>query len=289
MSAEDRKSLFALEHIRRMRGGSQCHLMRCSDNGYYVVKFQGNPQGTRILVNDFLGTRLAVLLGLPAAKPAVCYVSEELIRITPDLCIEAPIGRLPCRPGLQFGSRYPVDPQRVTVFDLLSENRLLNVANLRDFLGMLVFDVWTGNADGRQAVFFRPRTDAGYQAVMVDQGGCFNSIDWSFPDDPRRGLYCPRLVYRQVKGLADFEPWTARLETGITESVLCRAAEGIPPEWYGGDSDSLQRLLEQLYLRRIAVPELLVRRWESSRDSFPNWNRRVLVPKDSPAILNYGA
>ncbi len=36
--------------------------MRCADNNYYVVKFQNNPQHTRVLVNDWLGTRLAEML-----------------------------------------------------------------------------------------------------------------------------------------------------------------------------------------------------------------------------------
>jgi len=30
----------AIQHIRRMRGGAQSHLMRCADSNYYVVKFQ---------------------------------------------------------------------------------------------------------------------------------------------------------------------------------------------------------------------------------------------------------
>jgi hypothetical protein len=33
----------AVQHIRRMRGGAQGHLMRCSDGHYYVVKFQNIP------------------------------------------------------------------------------------------------------------------------------------------------------------------------------------------------------------------------------------------------------
>ena len=48
--------LRALEQIRRMRGGAQSHLMRCSDEHFYVVKFQNNPQHRRILVNELLGT-----------------------------------------------------------------------------------------------------------------------------------------------------------------------------------------------------------------------------------------
>jgi len=45
--------LYAIEQIRRMRGGAQSQLMRCSDENYYVVKFQNNPQHRRILVNEF--------------------------------------------------------------------------------------------------------------------------------------------------------------------------------------------------------------------------------------------
>jgi len=44
--------LHALEQIRRMRGGAQSYLMRCSDGLYYVVKFQNKLQHRRILVNE---------------------------------------------------------------------------------------------------------------------------------------------------------------------------------------------------------------------------------------------
>ncbi|MGH9781379.1 MAG: HipA family kinase, partial [Candidatus Acidiferrales bacterium] len=60
----------AIEYIRRMRGGAQSHLMRCEDENYYVVKFQNNPQGTRILANELLGTRLAARIGLPVPGAA---------------------------------------------------------------------------------------------------------------------------------------------------------------------------------------------------------------------------
>ena len=39
--------------------------MRCADGHYYVVKFQNDPQHTRVLVNDWLGTRLGEMIGLP--------------------------------------------------------------------------------------------------------------------------------------------------------------------------------------------------------------------------------
>src|SRR5271170_2397804 len=147
--------LRALEQIRRMRGGAQSHLMRCNDGNYYVVKFQNNPQHRRILVNELLGTKLAARLGLPTTPVAIVDVSEQLIRLTLNLVMEMPRNRVPCQPGLQFGSRYPGDPRWLTVHDFLPDEQLRQVANIHDFAGMLVFDKWTCNTDGRQTLFFR--------------------------------------------------------------------------------------------------------------------------------------
>src|SRR5437773_10138908 len=103
--------LRAVELVRRMRGGAQSHLLHCSDGYYYVVKFKNNPQHRRVLVNELLGTRLAALLGLPTTPAKIVNVDEELIRLTPDLRIEAPQNRVACEPGRQFGSRYAGDPR----------------------------------------------------------------------------------------------------------------------------------------------------------------------------------
>ena len=55
----------AVQHVRRMRGGAQGHLMRCSDGKFYVVKFRNNPQHLRVLANELLATRLAEGAELP--------------------------------------------------------------------------------------------------------------------------------------------------------------------------------------------------------------------------------
>src|SRR6266852_1245776 len=151
----------ALEQIRRMRGGAQSHLMRCSDGNYYVVKFQNNPQHRRILVNELLGTRLASRLGLPTAPVEVVEVGAELIRLTPELCIELPRSRTPCVAGLQFGSRYPGDPRQMALHDFLPDEKLREVDNLHDFAGMLVFDKWVCNTNGRQTVLFEETARTG--------------------------------------------------------------------------------------------------------------------------------
>jgi hypothetical protein len=269
--------LRAMEQIRRMRGGAQSHLMRCSDGGYYVVKFQNNPQHRRILVNELLGTRLAARLGLPTTPVATISVSEDLIRLTPDLCMEMPRTHIPCRPGLQFGSRYPEDPHRLTLFDFLPDKQLMEVENLQDFSGMLVFDKWTCNTNGRQTLFFREHhngleaPELRYRAVMIDQGFCFNAGEWNFPDAPLRGLYARNRVYEGVTGHQSFGPWIERIEKGITEQVLDDLIREVPPEWYDDDLDALLRLAEQLYRRRTMVPELLLAAKNTTRHPFPNW------------------
>jgi hypothetical protein len=288
--------LHAMEQIRRMRGGAQSHLMRCSDGRdhdlYYVVKFQNNPQHSRVLVNELLGTRLAARMGLPVPPVAVVDVGPDLIRVTPALCIELPRSRTPCRAGLQFGSSYPGNPRSLTLYDFLPDEQLRQVQNLYDFAGMLVFDKWTCNTNGRQTLFFRdggrarsdtytpgasqpteaPNAAGGsYRTVMIDQGFCFNAGEWNFPDAPLRGLYARRRVYENVRGIEAFEPWIARIETKMTEAVLAEIAGEIPPEWYGSEMKALERMLEQLARRRKRVGDLIMSAWKSSVEPFPNW------------------
>ncbi len=264
-------TLHAVEHIRRMRGGSQSHLMRCSDGNYYVVKFQNNPQHRRVLVNEFLGTSLASLLGLPTTPIAIIDVLDDLVRFTPDLCVEMTHSRVPCLSGLQFGSLYIGDPHHLSTLDLPPHKHTLDVSNLCHFVGMLVFDLWTSNTDGRQVVFRRPNVGAPHQVWMIDQGFCFNAGEWNFPDTPRRSMYLRKAVYEQVQGIESFEPWLDRLEGTIEMKVLLKIAQDIPPEWYEHDSFALESLLNEVDSRRTVVRKLLLKVKEAIPETFPNW------------------
>jgi hypothetical protein len=261
-----------------MRGGSQSHFMRCSDENYYVVKFQNNPQHCRILVNELLGTKLAELMELPTTAVAIIEVAEDLIRLTPDLHIELPWSpireRAPVQPGLQFGSRYPGNPHHLTVLDFLPDKQVSSMRNLDDFMGMLVFDLWTCNTDGRQVIFGRQEVGTPYQGWMIDQGFCFNGGEWNFPDKPRRNLYDRKVVYEQIRGIESFEPWLARLESEKIGRVLLAIAKAIPPEWYEFDYESLQSLLVRLDSRRTKVRELLWSARKTFPHFFPNWKEK---------------
>jgi hypothetical protein len=218
-----------------------------------------------------LGTRLAALLGLPVPRTEVVEVPRGLIELTADLVIQLGVGRMPCRAGKHFGSRFPGDPARLTVQDFLPDEQLREVENLADFAGMLVYDKWTCNTNGRQAVFFVEPGRSRYQAMMIDQGFCFNAGEWNFPDAPLRGIYPRHRVYEQITGIGSFDPWLSRVERRMTRAVLGEIADGIPPEWYNDEYEKLEELLLRLDQRRGRIRELIVAARDSGRQPFTNW------------------
>ena len=259
----------AVELIRPMRGGAQSHLMRAADGHYYVVKFVNNPQHRRVLANEWLGARLARGLGLPVPESAIIEVPPLLVDGSPGLVMRM-AGRLaPCATGLQFGSRLPTGDPHAPIYDYLPEPGLDLVANLGDFAGMLLFDKWTCNCDGRQVVFCRPVRHQPLRDFMVDQGFCFNAGDWDFPDSPLRGVYNRNVVYAGVTGWASFEPWLGRLEAFAPEAIFA-AGEEVPPDWYG-DWNEMEQLLQRLVRRRSRVRELVLAVKASPRAPFANW------------------
>jgi hypothetical protein len=279
--------------VRKMRGGAQAHLIEAADGHCYVVKFVNNPQHRRILVNDWLGTAFLRYLGLSAPEPALVQFTTEFIADHPDLHIQLGQRRSPPESGWHFGSRFPGDPVRTVVYDYLPDVLLQGVANRAEFAGTLAFDQWTGNADSRQAIFFRAHvkelaagvggggkgSGGGIQqepkkqffvAQMIDHGFLFDGPHWRFGDSPIRGLYHRPLIYGGVKRICDFEPWLDRI-VHFPEEVIDQTVKQIPPEWIAGEEDALYKLMEQLLRRRKRVPDLIAACRAGRADVFPDW------------------
>jgi hypothetical protein len=270
-------AVLAVQAIRRMRGGAQSQLMLGADGNLWVVKFRNNPQHERVLANELIATRLADAVGLTVPGCDVVEVTEWLAANSPEMHVEMGRGvRIRCSSGLQFGSRFVGGLMPGQVMDYLPEPQLAEVKNLAEFAGMLAVDKWTGNCNGRQAVFERRARERRYRATFIDQGFCFNAGEWTFPDSPLRGVYARNSVYRTVTGWASFEPWLTRVEE-LPPDKLWAIAEAVPPQWYGGDPGDLERLMETLVKRRGRVRELIGSFRDSSREPFPFWGRSVNV------------
>jgi len=268
--------------IRKMRGGAQAHLIEAADGHHYVIKVLNNPQHRRILVNEWIASIFLRYLGISTPETAMIRIGPDFIEQNPEAYIQLGSARQALQPGWHFGSRFPGDPARHVVYDFLPDSLLDTVENRADFMGALAFDQWTSNADSRQSVFFRaklkewlPQSSAhplrlGFVAQMVDNGYIFEGPHWRLPDSPLLGLYFRPSVYRNVKGLDDFQPWLDRI-VHFPDEVVDQAVKQIPPVWLDGEEEPLERLLDRLLVRRKRVPDLIQACREGRVSPFPNW------------------
>ncbi|MDX2269882.1 MAG: hypothetical protein NW208_17400 [Bryobacter sp.] len=275
----------ATAYLRPMRGGSQTHLLGASDGHHYVVKLANNPQGRRVLVNEYLAWRILEYLKIPAQPASLIDIPADFLAATntPEPRLGITLGRsfTPPLPGFHFGSRFPGSPLTTLVHDVIAENSLPMCRNLEHFWAILLFDKWTANSDSRQSVFFRalladikPEDPAarGLITSFIDHGFCFNGPYWDFPDRPLAGLYHLRRVYLQVRGWAQFEPWLERIRS-FPARVLDEAIREMPQTWFDeADLNHLPRLCETLLRRREKVPRLIEDLKDRHPDTFPYWS-----------------
>ncbi|HUQ95319.1 MAG TPA: HipA family kinase [Bryobacteraceae bacterium] len=267
--------------IRKMRGGAQAHLLTAQDGNYYVVKCKQNPQHRRILVNELVASVLLEYLRIPSPKVEMIRVSEDFLAENPQMVITHGNHPVMIIPGWHFGSRMPVDPNRFAIYDYIPDALLRTVANLRDFVGTLVFDKWVHNADARQCVFFRAQVKdwlaaehwpkkVAFVALMMDHGYIFGGPHWELETSPLSGLYSRPIVYDSVTGFESFQPWLD-LVRNFPPDILDKAFRQIPEWWLNGDREALEQLLEKLYRRRTRVETLLEDAKRGRVNPYPNW------------------
>ncbi|MCC7236711.1 MAG: hypothetical protein IT163_15470 [Bryobacterales bacterium] len=271
----------ATRFLRKMRGGAQSHLIEASDGHAYVVKFTNNPQHRRILVNEWLASRFLAYLQVTAPPSAAVEFTPGILEEHPAIHLQLGSSRIPVPAGRHFGSRFPGDPEQLTVYDFLPDVLLGKVGNRRQFLGMLAFDKWMGNSDARQSVFFRARVRAegappedegrpAWVASMIDHGFVFDGPNWTFADAPLAGLYHRPLYYEEVRSLDAFQPWLERIER-FPEHVVDEALRTMPDEWLEEDGNAATGLLERLLRRRSRVASLIEQLHRARPSLFPNW------------------
>jgi hypothetical protein len=277
----------AIGLIRKMRGGAQAHLLECDDGAFYVVKFRNNPQHRRVLVNEWISSVFLRHLQITAPETAIVNLSPEFLEATPEVSMQLGSHHVRPEPGWHFGSQCPGDPSRMAVYDFLPDVLLGKVANATEFPGVFAFDKWMGNADARQAIFFRarlrptPAPDAGadenfrvgFLAQMVDHGYVFDGPHWKFDDSPLRALYFRPSVYSRVRSWDDFQPWLDRI-VHFPEEIIDDALKQTPPAWIAEDDEALQRLLRTLMHRRKRVPDMIREAAAGTTNPFPNWRQR---------------
>lgn len=247
----------AIQFIRTMRGTSKPILVKANDDQFYVVKFVGNQQGTRTLINEIVVGCILRRLHVRIPSFTTIHVSEEFISSNRCVHLESPNGsRVPVPPGIHYASRLSVNPDRVAIYDYIPTSLLKKVSNLRDFIKVLIADKWICNVDRRQAVFIRERF---FAAEMIDHGMALGGNSWAFDDAPLRGVYHDCAVYDEIQSWEDLEPYILAVEnfsdTDLEDSIM-----QIPEEWLlecSSDGVTLMQLLECLSARRGKIRGLV--------------------------------
>jgi hypothetical protein len=237
------RALTANRFIRKMRGGSQSVLLQCTDSQYVVVKMAGNPQGPNVLANEFIGSTVSTMAGLPVAQGSFVYLSDEFIDRNPDLWFEAPEGR--CRPeaGIHFGSLFLGEPDgyfRPT--DYISRSKITLIRNRSAFLGMYIMDVWANHQDNRQAILINTADERGLEVRFVDHGHMFAGPHWKFSNRLGLAYHLESSLYSNLWEATAISSWISHFEN-VLPGAFSQAVSLVPGEWYKGNIDLLHDVL----------------------------------------------
>lgn len=247
----------AIRFLRALRGGTQAKLIKADDGRFYAAKSLQNPQGSRVILNDYLGAKVFDALGILAAKAVPIRVSQPFIDDNPEFRLQGAETLLEA--GVYLGSQFPVNPEETALYDFLPTRMSSRIVNRSDFLGALVADQWLANNDQRQFVFYRDQSvsghQPGYRGMAIDHGLCFGGSDRILRDSPLMGLYMERDVYGPLQ-FRDFEPWLAKLAT-IGQGHFSKWLEAAPPDWLCNEACQIETLMAALFHRQKRIPALI--------------------------------
>ena len=147
-------------------GGSQAQVFQLRDGRHVVVKFPENPQGERVLVNEFLSCALAEMLQLSVNQAVLVSIDERLL--------SDPQSRGECPATFTAGIRCGM--LRVADAVIVNEQQLAGgVINYGDIHSVAVFDALVARGDGRQLLAYpeQPNTTSPKRFVAIDYGFAF--------------------------------------------------------------------------------------------------------------------
>lgn len=249
--------LAATNYHRRMGGGgSDAQVIEASDGFLYVTKLIGNPQGTRILANEWAVASVGELLGVPIPPYDIVNVDDDFIQ---------EINRIAGTnfgPGPQFGSRL-IGQEEATVLPSTLD-LMQTTVNLSSLATVIVLDTLVQNQDEKAAHLLVSKNDES-MFWAVDHGHCLGvASGWdtlSVDNITLRKIHPELISGAQAFGQA-LEALADLTEESI-QGVLDRA----PLERWDVSSDETRRLVRYLVDAIPQVEEVI----NLSRPVFPNW------------------
>jgi hypothetical protein len=246
-------------------GATAPQVFRANDDQVYIVKLQNNKMGRKVLVNEFLASRIGQLMGLCFPPSGIIRLDEEVIQKNRWLRAAK------VSAGMHFASQYLNHTWYV-------DRRNLNKAtNKVEMAGVMLFDHMFHNVDrtwNRKNLLLR-REAGSYRLYAIDHSHLFRkgkwTVEWLAKLNTDMTVNSTRSFGWLLKYFLkkeDFAPYIAKVQQ-MTDGQLNELVMDIPNEWLPDEAER-QALLDYLVKRRDLTEEIA----EKICALIPNVHRR---------------
>lgn len=221
---------------------------RAQDENVYVVKFQNNRLGSRVLVSEFFAAKFGAIMGLCFPASDIISIDEKILNNNSYLL------ELGLEPGLHFASRYIEDTEYVR------KDKLYKAINVKDMAGVVLFDHMFHNADRAK----NPKNlllhleNEQYKIYAIDNSHLFRSSRWTIDSLQKLGTKIITYYFRYYRKLLnnilffqDFVPYV-NIVRKISNEQIDGIVQEIPQKWLPGEVDRTA-LSEYAKIRRDMV------------------------------------
>lgn len=261
------QAVMPVEPIRN--GQTKPFLIRCDDGNQYYVKFKENPESSRVLINEFVCTKIAEIIDIPITPNKFVQIDAHFIQLYGPT-IQQHIGEV-ISAGLHFGS-LKVDK----AYPITSSKMIANSVNTDCLSTILMFDHLVGNGDRVSNKGNILMNGVSKEITVIDHSHAFELGPIWDEHQLRRLVNQPILpldltgyVYSKwvphINGNSPFSHFFQNL-TRLTLQEMSHIIDDVPDEWIITDSEK-EALLIYLEYRKDNVhmiPQLL-------KPSLPHW------------------
>jgi hypothetical protein len=243
-------------------GGSDAERIRGNDGYRYIVKFRGNPQGTRILANEYVTSQIGELIGAPCPVGRVMRVSLEFIQRVP-----IKYGGVLAGAGPQFASRFQCDEHGAT-FQNPVPSVVKQFVNKDQAAAKIILDNLVANQDVKNEHIIFHAVKGGIRFWAVDFGhtlGIAQGWESLRPSSEDAPLVAPFLT-ECVLSRDDLNAVVDRLKARLTRETLLEVLSEVPLEAWGVAAQEVSPLIDYLLTQRECIP----RRVSNSLKQFPS-------------------
>ncbi len=234
-------------------GCTRPYYITCDDGFPYAVKFKENPEGLRVLANEYVCAKLAEILELPLASPRLIQVDTTFVQdYGPEISdhIEDSI-----TPGVHFGTK-----KVKKAFQISNTQMLEKALNVECIPEVILFDQIICNRDrdsnGGNLIFDATKMEI----VVIDHTHAFDlGPIWQSTDlkqrignpfelmDPTGYVYSKLVPF--IRGNNPFNNIMGKLPR-LNSSVIRDIINSIPDEWEVNEEE--KKVLHEYLLDRIS-------------------------------------